>query len=136
MKSLTVPADAERVVIDYLAAALLAHGQDVTCGVTIPTTLWTSTTKPHVQVAWDGTPESFYPISDRATVRVTAWAFTTTAAKALAGLCEGLMLSHPGSTQVGSVRPGTGILPAQDPTTKAQLASISVLVNLLRTVLT
>lgn len=135
MKPLTVPRDAEHVVIDYLAAALLARGQDVTCGVTIPTA-WTTTTKPHVQVGWDGTPESIYPIMDRATVRVTAWASTTTAAKALVGLCEGLLLSHPGSVEVGSVQGLTGTLPAQDPATKAQLASISVRVNLRRTVLT
>ena len=136
MKPLTIPADAEHVVIDYLAPLLAAHGQDVTCGVNIPTTTWTSTTKAHVQVAWDGTPASFYPVMDRASVRVTAWAYTTTAAKALVGLCEGLLLSHPGSTEVGSIKPGTGTLPAQDPTTKAQLASISVRVNLNRTVLT
>lgn len=134
MKPLTVSPDAEHVVIDYLAATLLAHSQDVTCGVNIPTTTWTSTTKSHVQVAWDGTPESLYPVMDRATVRITAWAYTTTAAKALVGLCEGLLLSHSGSTEVGSIKPLTGTLPAQDPTTKAQLASISVRVNLTRTV--
>lgn len=136
VKLLTVPRDAERVTIDYLTAALLAHGQDVTCGVTIPTTTWTSTTKSHVQVAWDGTPESVYPVMDRATVRVTAWAYTTTAAKTLVGLCEGLLLSHPGSPEIGSIKPLTGTLPAQDPDTKAQLASISVRVNLTRSVLT
>lgn len=135
MKPLTTPSDAERVTIDYLTPALLARGQDVTCGVNIPTT-WTTTTKPHVQVGWDGTPRSFYPIADVATVRVTAWASTTTAAKALVGLCEGLLLSHPGGGGVGNVRPGTGVLPAQDPATKAQLASISVLMTLRRTVLT
>jgi len=134
-KPLTVPRDAERVVRDYLLAALVARGQDVTCGAYIPTTSWTSTTKSHVQVAWDGTPESVYPILDRATVRVTAWAYTTTAAKALVGLCEGLLLSHPGSPEVGSIQPLTGTLPAQDPATKAQLASISVRVNLCRAVL-
>ena len=135
MKPLTVPSDAERVTIDYLGPVLAAHGQDVTCGVDVPST-WTTATKPHVQVGWDGTPRSFYPVADVATVRVTAWASTTTAAKTLAGLCEGLLLSHPGSEAIGNVRPGTGVLPVQDPTTKAQLASISVLMTLRRTVLT
>lgn len=134
MKPLCVPPDAERVTIDYLTTALAARGQDVTCGVTIPTT-WASGTKPHVQVGHDGTPEVTYPILWRCSVRVTCWASTTTAAKALAALAHGLLLSHPGSPEVGSVRPLTGVLPTRDPDTGAQLASVSVQVNLRGSVL-
>ena len=133
-KPLAVPPDAEHVTIDYLTAALAARGQDVTCGVNIPTT-WTTTTKSHLQVALDGTPEVTYPIRWRTTIRLTAWASTTTAAKALAALAHGLMLSHPGSPEVGSVRPLTGTLPTRDPVTGAQLASVTVQVNLTGTVL-
>jgi hypothetical protein len=134
-KPLAVPPDAERIVIDYLTASLLARGKDVTVGVIIPTA-WTSATKPHVQVALDGTPIVEYPVFGRASMRITAWASTTTAAKALAGLCEGLMLSHPGSNVVSSVQPLTGVLPTRDPDTGAQLASISVRVNLRYVILT
>jgi len=134
VKSLTRPPRAEAVVSDYLIPLLTAHGQDVTCGVNIPTT-WVTGTKPHVQVALDGTPIVQYPILWRATVRVTAWATATTVAQDLAGLCEALLLSHPGSTSVAGILTGTGILPAQDPTTKAQLASISVIVKLLGAVI-
>ena len=134
-KPLAIPPDAEHVVIDYLSPALLARGQDVTCGVNIPTT-WTSATKPHVQVALDGTPEVTYPIRWRTTIRLTAWASTTTTAKALVALAHGLMLSHPGSPEVGSVRPLTGTLPTRDPVTGAQLASVTVQVNLVGSVLT
>ena len=134
MKPLAIPPDAEHVAIDYLTPALAARGQDVTCGVNIPTT-WTSTTKSHVQVALDGTPEITYPIRWRTTIRLTAWASTTTAAKALAALAHGLMLQHPGSPEVGSVRPLTGTLPTRDPVTGAQLASVTVQVNLTGAVL-
>jgi len=134
VKTLAVPPDAEHVVIDYLTTALAAHGQDVTCGVNIPTT-WTDGTKPHVQVALDGTPIVTYPILFRASVRVTCWTSSTTAgttpAKALAALCFALLCVHPGGSGVASIRPLTGVLPAQDNATLAQLASVSVQVNLL-----
>jgi len=129
-KPLATPPDAERVIVDYLAAALVTQGQDVTVGVDIPTT-WTPGTKPHVQVAWDGTPDMAYPVVWRCTVRVTAWATKTSDAKALAGLCNALLCVHEGSTEVGSVRPLTGTLPARDPDTDAELASFTVQVNLL-----
>jgi len=134
VKPLAVPPDAEHVTIDYLTPALLARGQDVTVGVDIPTT-WTTTTKAHVQVALDGTPEVTYPIRWRTTIRVTAWASTTTTAKALVALAHGLLLQHPGSPEVGSVRPLTGTLPTRDPVTGAQLASVTIQINLTGTVL-
>jgi hypothetical protein len=133
-KPLAVPPDAERVVIDYLTTALAARGQDVTVGVVIPAT-WTTGTKPHVQVALDGTPIVTYPVLWRASVRVTVWASTTTAAKTLAALAHGLLLIHPGSADVGSIRNLTGILPTRDPNTGAQLATVSVQVNLRGSVL-
>jgi len=129
VKLLAVPPDAERVTIDYLTAALAARSQDVTVGVGIPTT-WTTATKPHVQIALDGTPIVEYPILWRASVRITAWSSSTTTAKALAALCEALMCSHPGSATVASVQSLTGVLPTRDPDTGAQLASVSVRVNL------
>ena len=132
---LAVPPDAEHVVIDYLTPALAARGQDVTVGVDVPTT-WTTTTKSHVQVALDGTPEVIYPILGRATVRLTAWASSPTTAKALVALAHGLLLSHPGSLEVGSVKPLTGVLPTRDPVSGAQLASVTVRLNLLYSVLT
>jgi len=129
VKPLATAPDVERVVIDYLTTALAAHGQDVTCGVNVPTT-WATGTKPHVQVGWDGTPEVQYPILWRTSVRITAWSSSTTTAKALAALCEALMCSHPGSATVASVQSLTGVLPTRDPDTGAQLASVSVRVNL------
>lgn len=133
-KPLAVTPDAERLVIDYLTGALGARAQDVTVGTIVPAA-WVSGTKAHVQVGLDGTPSVTYPVLWRASVRITAWSSSTTAAKALAALCEALMLSHPGSAGVASVQSLTGVLPVKDPDTGAQLASVSVRVNLLGSVL-
>jgi len=133
VKLLTVPPDAEHLAIDYLTTALAARGEDVTVGVNIPAT-WTTTTKSHVQVMLIGTPEVEYPILARASVGVTCWNSSTTTAKALAALCMGLLCSHPGGDGVASIRPLTGVLPTRDPDSGAQLAAISVRVNLRMTV--
>lgn len=130
MKPLVVPPNVEAIVGDYLRTTLLARGQDVTVGVVIPPT-WSSTTKPHLQVALDGVPSVTYPVLWECSVRVTAWASGTTTAQTLVNLAFGLLCSHPGSAQVGSIRPLTGCLPARDPDTGAQLASVTVEVNLL-----
>lgn len=149
MKPLTVAPDAEHVVIDFLTAALAARLADtygnvytdiygsaanVTVGVNIPLT-WTTATKPHVQVMLIGTPEVQYPILARASVGVTCWAASTTTAKALASLCLGLMCSHAGGAGVTSIQALTGVQPARDPDSGAQMASISVQVNLRMSVL-
>jgi len=133
VKPVTVPPDAEHVAVDYLTSVLAARTQDVTVGVNIPAT-WVAGTKPHVQVALDGTPIVEYPILFRSTVRVNCWHASTTTVKALAALCQALLCAHPGSVQVASVQPLTGVLPARDPDTGAQLASISVRLNLRGTV--
>jgi len=128
-KPLAVTPDVERVVTDYLTTALAARGQDVSVGVNVPAA-WVKGTKAHVQVGLDGTPVVQYPILASASVRVTCWHADASPAKALAALCEGLLCSHPGSAQIGSVRSLTGVLPTRDPDTGAQLASVSVRVNL------
>ena len=129
MRPLVVFPDAERVVVDYLTAALAERGEDATVGVNVPPS-WTPGQNRHVQVAWDGTPSLTYPAVSRATVRVTCWSSSPTASKSLVGLCQALLLTHPGGDGVGNVRELTGVLPAQDPDTKAQLASITVRVSL------
>lgn len=130
MIPVAVPPDAEHVAIDILTAALGARAQDVTVGVNVPAT-WTVGTKPHVQVALDGTPEVIYPLMWRASVRVTTWHESTTIAKALAALSQAILCAYAGSPTVASVQPLTGVLPARDPDTGAQLASITCRMNLL-----
>lgn len=134
MKPLVAFPDAERLAVDYLTDALADRDEDVTVGVDLPAT-WTTASKNHVQVALDGTPIVTYPALAKATVRVTAWSGAATQAKALAGLAMSLLLTHPGSSDIASVRPLTGVLPARDPDSGAQLASITVQVNLRSTAL-
>ena len=128
-KPLAVTPSAERAVIDYLTLLLAAHGEDVTCGVNVPST-WAPGTKSHVQVGLDGTPVVRYPIYADAAIRVTVWNASTTVAQAIAALCEGLLLSHPGGPVVSGIQSGTGVLPTKDPDTGAQLATIGVEVRL------
>lgn len=135
MKPLAAAPSAEKVAVDYLTAALAARGETVTCGVVIPTVAWTPTTTKHVQVALDGTPRVQYPIMESASLRVTCWSHDTVESQRLVRLCLGLLLSHPGGSGVGSIRPLTGCLPTKDPTTGAQLATGSVRMNLLMSVL-
>ena len=129
MKPVVVPADAERVVVDYLTAILPSYGSDCTVSVGVPGG-WTAEDGEHLQVALDGTPEVQYPVLWRATVRLTAWCPSTSDAKSLAALAQAICCAHPGSPEVGSIRALTGVLPATDPDSRAELASVTVRVNL------
>lgn len=116
--------DPERLAVDYLDGLLIE-----TVGVNLPGG-WTTRSGAHVQVAHDGTPELDWPAVAYATLRVTAWAGSTSAAKDLAGRAMALLLTHPGGGGVAGVRPLTGVLPTQDPTTRAPLASFTCRVDL------
>jgi hypothetical protein len=124
-KAVAAPVDAERLVVDYLTTQLALHGQSVDVGVS-PPPKWAAATKPFVQVASDGIPAAFYPVSAVTVIRVTAWCTTTTAAKALCGLAHGILLAHAGGGGIQSVAFGTGTLPARDKKTGAELASATV----------
>lgn len=128
-KPLLAPDDAEHLGVDFLTAALAARSEDVTVGVDVPST-WKKGTKAHVQVALDGTPTVDWPVW-WATLRVTCWHESTTEAKRLARLTEGLLLAYAGDgVSWAGCRPGTGVLPAKDRDTAAQLASITVRMKL------
>ncbi len=128
MKPLVRFSDVEHFAVDYLTAGLAAHGEDVTVGVDLPAD-WTPADVPHVAVSHDGTPGLTYPVLAAATLRVTCWAGSTTAAKALAGLCLALLAAYPGGEPVYGINPLTGVLPARDPDNGAPIASVTVRVN-------
>lgn len=109
--------DAERLVVDLLTADLT--GETCTIGIGIPAD-WTADSDPHLQVALDGTPIDEHPIRQLATVRVTAWARNPTAAKTLAQLAHGHLLTHFEISRL------TGLLRASDEDHQAELASFTV----------
>ena len=112
--------DPERLVIDYLTAELADLDEMVTVGVGVPPEWKPATSPPHVSVAWDGTPWERPYVAMRASVRLTVRAATTTEAKRLALLCEGLLHAR------GGVRPQLGVMPARDEDTDAELAWFTV----------
>jgi len=124
--------DVERVIVDLLADLTADMDPVPTVGVGLPPE-WGVGSAPRLQVALDGSGGLPHPIAERSTVRVTAWIApqppqqraSTTQAKALAQHARGLLLA---STDM-QVRPGAGMFPAQDPTTRAELASFTVLVS-------
>ena len=120
--------DAELVTKNLLRDLMALHEPEVTVAVGVPTD-WTPASPAHLQVVWDGTPLRTHPVIAHATVRVVARATTTSEAKRLAGLAEGLLLAHGGGDGIASIRPLAGVLAARDPETRAELASISVRVT-------
>lgn len=129
MKLIAITVSAEVVAVDYLEAGLALQGEGVTVGAHEPTD-WSVATKPHVQVALDGTPNGTYPMTAAATLRITVWATSTGEAQRIDQLARAVMLAHPGGSGVQSVREGIGMLPTRDPDTRAELATCTVRMNL------
>lgn len=120
MKPAVIYPDAEVHARETLAALL--SGEDCTVAIGRPEG-WTVDDAPHVQVSLDGTPIVQHPVVARSTIRVTVRARNTGTAKDLAALAMGLLLAEP------MVQPLTGILPARDPDSDAELASFTVRVS-------
>lgn len=120
--------DVERLIRDLLEELITPHEPDVTVGIGVPTD-WTPTSPEHLQVVSDGIPERTQPIVAHATVRLVARAASTSRAKAIAALGEGLLLAHKGGGGVSVIRPLAGVLPARDPDTRAEIASVSLRVS-------
>lgn len=114
--------DVERLVRNYLADELDAIGETCTVRVGVPPN-WTPASGSHLQVDLDGTPTGTHPIIVNATVRLVAWAANTTEAKRLAALAQGLLLAHPGGDGISVTQFLTGVLPARDPESRAEIAS-------------
>lgn len=120
--------DVENLVVDYLTDELDAQLSDATVAIGVPGD-WHRSDPPHLQVSLDGTPAVDHPISERATVRLTAYADTTSASKALVNLACGLLCAHPGGDEIAATHKLTGVLPAHDDETGAELASVTVAVT-------
>jgi hypothetical protein len=114
--------DVEVPVKDHLVDQFALLDEDISVSVGVPTN-WTPTVGPHVQVSWDGTPIDLRRVVAFATVRLTAWAGSTSEAKRVAALAQGLLCSIPGDSAITSASPLTGALPARDPETGFEIAS-------------
>lgn len=120
--------DAEVLTKDLLKDLIEPHESEVTVGVGVPAN-WTKASPDHLQVSLDGTPIVVRSIVAHSTVRVTAWAKSTTRAKQLANLALGLLSAHGGGSGIAVVLPLTGCFPARDTDTGAELASVTVRVT-------
>lgn len=117
--------DPERLTIDILTTALELYVPATIVQLGMPLD-WRPELGPVVQVDLDGVPIMDHPIAMYATVRLVAHAATSDDAKELILLVQGLLLAHPGGQGVTRYRSLTGLFPASDPVTEAELASITV----------
>ena len=115
--------DPMRAVLDILRATLPA----VTFGTVQPEEM-ASSPLPYVMVRLDGSFRSV--VTKSATVRISAWASTESAALDLAESIESELLGYRGGAKVRSIAPLTGAFPTFDPDYGAALASFTVAVRL------
>lgn len=104
--------DPEKVVIDYLASAFAPRSElykPATITTDFPAVVLAANAT-HLQVELEVGNADDYPVTERAQVRVTAYAAPgkRTNAKALASLTLALLASHPGSSNVLGVTIRTG----------------------------
>lgn len=125
MKIAATYPDVEHLVVDWLTAEL---DEDCTIGVGVPGD-WTKESGNHLQVDLDGTPRLDHPVLAHATVRMVAHSASTTESKRLAMKAQGILLAHPGGDGVAGTRALTGVFPAHDSTTGAELASVTTRVT-------
>lgn len=126
MSDLHVFPDVEIAAKDVLKEQLERFPDGTTVAVGGPPVTWTPSSPPHLEVAWDGTPRIHRPIAAWPTLRVVAWAATTSEAKRLAELAHAIWCAYPGGDVISSLRDLTGVLPARDPKTDAELAMATV----------
>jgi hypothetical protein len=127
-------ADPERALRTYLTTEWAARAEaykPATLSNAFPTTTLSGNAT-HVQVELDGS-EDEYPITERATVRVTFYSAPTSQdnAKNGAAVTRALCLTHPGDADIAGVSSLTGRLKAVDPDTGNNMVSFTVRVSLL-----
>jgi hypothetical protein len=110
---------AVRALLDELTPA------PTTVGIGLPDD-WTIGSPPHLQVAQDGTLVPAHRITAKVLVRITAWAESTSVAKALALAAEARLTAHAGDGSLGTIRTAAGMFPARDQDLGAELASFTV----------
>jgi hypothetical protein len=129
VKPLVTFPDVMLSTVTYLRPALAARTEAFAEGVTIGTVFPRDGEIPFVMVRQDGQSIA-QRIDASATVRVSVWHTSEARALALAGLCQALLLAHPGDDEVRLFSPIGGPFPAADPDNGNPLASFSVAARL------
>lgn len=135
MRPATTFGDPERLTIDYLAAQFAARVEAYTPDTitsAFPTAALTGDGT-HLQVELEASEGDDYPATERAQVRVTAYAAPgkRTNAKSLASLAHALLLAHPCSASIVGTSPILGRSSViEDPTTKNLMVWFLARVNL------
>ncbi|NKS62373.1 hypothetical protein GS966_20020 [Rhodococcus hoagii] len=128
-----VPADHEFLVKEHIKALLTVRGKSFTAGLGVPSK-WDTNSLDHVQVGgvvdtidqgWGRTD----PIRTQGPTQITVWSENSTAAKALANLCLGLLIVARPPAPLTSISPIGGVFPARDEHTHAELAFFKVHVS-------
>lgn len=83
----------------------------------------------YVQVAWDGTPQTDYPVTIRATIRVTCWHINPTPAESLALVVLGILGGFAGDSSLWQAKHLTGPLSDVDSDTGYHFASLTFRVS-------
>ena len=115
--------DDEALTIDVLVEVMGALDEDVTVGVGVPAG-WGPRSTPHLRITSDGTP-SIDNCSSRATVRVVAYAASTTEAKRLAGLAQAVLVARYDLINAVALT-GVQAPDGRDPETSAEIAMTTV----------
>ena len=128
MKATVTYPDVEIEVKDLLRYLIASHEPTVTVSVGVPST-WKPSSPPHIEVALDTTDTSEHPVASRSLVRIVARSNSTSRSKELANLAHGLLCGYDGDDLISGIRPALGLIPARDPDTRAELASVTVRVT-------
>lgn len=122
MKPVVTYGDVEMFIVDLLDT--YTELDAFTKGVGLPDG-WDPNASPpiHLSVASDGEFLRMHPVANQSTVRVTAWGDTPTVTKRAAHTAQALLLAEP------HIKSLTGVLPATDDETTAELAAFTVRVT-------
>ncbi|MFJ9113020.1 hypothetical protein [Streptomyces sp. NPDC102283] len=134
MKTLSGFGDAQAAGAAVLREALVARADTFAVGAKVGTIVPgdrapEEPSLPYVLVRKDTDLPHSSMANARVTLRCTVWHTGADEAHDLAMLCQGLWLVHSGPV-IRGVRPGTGPIPARDPSTGIELSTFTVLANI------
>lgn len=123
--TIIVPANhPARQLKDHLADHMASAYPTLECGLRLPAEYKAATSDPVLVVFDDGGP-SEWPVSDKATLRVTVWTNSLTLSREIASLALGHTLSRK-VEGLSQILPGTRVLDARDTNNGAIMASYTV----------